>query len=140
MLFNSFGPENEIFRESVLESDRVVKQLFAQCERRTLLPGGFGAQLYQADEGRATQAQASAPVRSILCAGFDTALGNAVYAFATNLARWQVLRSDPARLRSAFRREAPVHLSEARGGRWANHAGLRTNYLSDSSGTARIDC
>jgi cytochrome P450 len=116
MLFNSFGPENGIFRQSVLESDRVVKQLFAQCEREALLPGGFGAQLYQAaDEGRITQEQAPALVRSILSAGFDTtvaALGNAVYAFAANPEQWQVLRRDPALLRSAFdeviRWEAPV--------------------------------
>jgi 4-methoxybenzoate monooxygenase (O-demethylating) len=48
MLFNSFGPENDIFRQSIVESDRVVKQLFAQCERASLSPDGFGAQIYQA--------------------------------------------------------------------------------------------
>jgi 4-methoxybenzoate monooxygenase (O-demethylating) len=116
MLFNSFGPENQIFRESVSESDRVVKQLFAQCERKALLPGGFGAQVYQAaDEGRISLEQAAALVRSILSAGFDTTvagLGNAVYAFATNPEQWRLLRSDPALMRSAFdeviRWEAPV--------------------------------
>jgi cytochrome P450 len=116
MLFNSFGPENEVFRESVIESDRVVKQLFAQCERDSLLPGGFGAQLYQAaDEGRISQEQAPALVRSILSAGFDTTvagLGNAVYAFATNPEQWHLLCNDPSLLRSAFdeviRWEAPV--------------------------------
>lgn len=116
MLFNSFGPENEIFRESVIESDRVVKQLFAQCEREALLPDGFGARIYQAaDEGRIGQEQAPALVRSILSAGFDTTvagLGNAVYAFATNPDQWRLLRSDPRLLRSAFdeviRWEAPV--------------------------------
>jgi 4-methoxybenzoate monooxygenase (O-demethylating) len=116
MLFNSFGPENQIFRESVIESDRVVKQLFAQCEREALLPGGFGAQVYQAtDEGRISREQAPALVRSILSAGFDTTvagLANAVYAFATNPEQWRLLRSDPALLRCAFdeviRWEAPV--------------------------------
>jgi 4-methoxybenzoate monooxygenase (O-demethylating) len=109
-------PENQIFRASVIESDRVVKQLFAQCEREALLPGGFGAQIYQAtDEGRISRQQAPALVRSILSAGFDTTvagLGNAVYAFATNPEQWRLLRSDPALLRCAFdeviRWEAPV--------------------------------
>ncbi len=116
MLFNSFGPENQIFRESVIQSDRVVRQLFAQCEREALLPGGFGVQLYQAaDEGRISREQAPALVRSILSAGFDTTvagLANAVYAFATNHEQWRLLRSDPALARSAFdeviRWEAPV--------------------------------
>lgn len=116
MLFNSFGPENAIFRQSVVESERVVQRLFAQCERASLAPGGFGAQIYQAaDEGRISQEQAPALVRSILSAGFDTTvagLGNAIYAFAVNPDQWRLLREDPALQRSAFdeiiRWEAPV--------------------------------
>jgi 4-methoxybenzoate monooxygenase (O-demethylating) len=116
MLFNSFGPENEIFRQSIIESERVVKQLFVQCERASLSAGGFGAQIYQAaDEGRIDSAQAPVLVRSILSAGFDTTvsgLGNAIYAFATNADQWQLLRENPALQRSAFdeviRWEAPV--------------------------------
>jgi cytochrome P450 len=116
MLFNSFGPENDIFRQSIAESDRVVKRLFAQCDRAALSPDGFGAQIYQAaDEGRITHEQAPALVRSVLSAGFDTTvsgLGNAIYAFAANPEQWQLLRDDPALQRSAFdeiiRWEAPV--------------------------------
>lgn len=116
MLFNSFGPENEIFRQSVAESQSVLPELFAQCERAALSANGFGAQIYQAaDEGRITQEQAPALVRSILSAGFDTTvagLGNAIYAFAANPAQWELLRDDPALQRSAFdeviRWEAPV--------------------------------
>ncbi len=116
MLFNSFGPENEIFRRSVTESEHVLKELFAQCERSSLSPDGFGAQIYQAaDEGRITQEQAPTLVRSILSAGFDTTvagLGNAIYAFAANPEQWTLLRADPALQRSAFdeiiRWESPV--------------------------------
>jgi 4-methoxybenzoate monooxygenase (O-demethylating) len=116
MLFNSFGPENEIFRQSIIESERVVKQLFAQCERASLSPDGFGAQIYQAaDEGRISHDKAPALVRSVLSAGFDTTvagLGNAIYAFAINPDQWQLLREDAALQRSAFdeiiRWEAPV--------------------------------
>jgi 4-methoxybenzoate monooxygenase (O-demethylating) len=116
MLFNSFGPENEIFRQSIIESERVVKELFAQCERAALSPDGFGAQIYQAaDEGRISHDKAPALVRSVLSAGFDTTvsgLGNAIYAFATNPDQWQLLRENAALQRSAFdeiiRWEAPV--------------------------------
>jgi 4-methoxybenzoate monooxygenase (O-demethylating) len=116
MLFNSFGPENDIFRRSIAESQGVLPELFAQCERASLSPDGFGAQIYQAaDEGRITQEQAPVLVRSILSAGFDTTvagLGNAIYAFTACPDQWELLRSDPALLRSAFdeiiRWESPV--------------------------------
>jgi 4-methoxybenzoate monooxygenase (O-demethylating) len=116
MLFNSFGPENDIFRQSIVESGRVVKQLFAQCERAALSPDGFGAQIYQAaDEGRISADKAPSLVRSVLSAGFDTTvagLGNAIYAFAVNPDQWQLVREEPAVGRTAFdeiiRWEAPV--------------------------------
>jgi 4-methoxybenzoate monooxygenase (O-demethylating) len=116
MLFNSFGPENDIFRQSIVESGRVVKQLFAQCERAVLSPDGFGAQIYQAaDEGRISPDKAPSLVRSVLSAGFDTTvagIGNAIYAFAVNPDQWQLVREDPAVARTAFdeiiRWEAPV--------------------------------
>jgi 4-methoxybenzoate monooxygenase (O-demethylating) len=116
MLFNSFGPENEIFRQSIGESERVVKQLFAQCERASLTSAGFGAQIYQAaDDGRISHDKAPALVRSILSAGFDTTvagLGNAIWAFAANPDQWRLLREDSSLLRSAFdeviRWETPV--------------------------------
>ena len=111
MLFNSFGPENEIFRQSVTESEHVLKELFAQCERSSLSPDGFGAQIYQAaDEGRITQEQAPTLVRSILSAGFDTTvagLGNAIYAFAANPEQWTLLRATlPCNVRPSMRSSA----------------------------------
>ena len=116
MLFNSFGPENEIFRQSIAESQGVLPELFAQCERASLSPDGFGAQIYQAaDEGRITPEQAPALVRSILSAGFDTTvagIGNAIYAFTACPDQWELLRSDASLQRVAFdeiiRWESPV--------------------------------
>jgi 4-methoxybenzoate monooxygenase (O-demethylating) len=116
MLFNSFGPENEVFRQSIIESARVVKALFAQCDRGALTPDGLGMQFYQAaDEGRFPAEYAPVLVRSILSAGFDTTVSgfsNAIYGFATNPEQWQILRENPPLLRSAFdeiiRWESPV--------------------------------
>jgi 4-methoxybenzoate monooxygenase (O-demethylating) len=116
MLFNSFGPENEVFRQSIVESERVVKALFAQCDRGSLTPDGLGMQFYQAaDAGRIPAEYAPVLVRSILSAGFDTTVSgfsNAIYGFATNPEQWQILRENPPLLRSAFdeiiRWESPV--------------------------------
>jgi len=116
MLFNSFGPENEIFRQSIVESERVVKALFAQCDRGSLTVDGLGMQFYRAaDEGRFPAEYAPVLVRSILSGGFDTTVSgfsNAIYGFATNPEQWQILRENPRLLRSAFdeiiRWESPV--------------------------------
>jgi 4-methoxybenzoate monooxygenase (O-demethylating) len=116
MLFNSFGPENEIFRQSIIESSRVVKAVFAQCDRGSLTPDGLGMQFYRAaDEGRFPCEYAPVLVRSILSAGFDTTvsgLSNAIYGFATNPEQWQILRENPTLIRTAFdeiiRWESPV--------------------------------
>ena len=106
MLFNSFGPDNAIFRRSIGEAEGVLKELFAQCERSALTPGGFGTQIYQAaDEGRITQEQAPALVRAILSAGFDTTvsgLGNAIHAFATHPEEWRRVAREPRLQRTAF--------------------------------------
>jgi cytochrome P450 len=88
VLFNSFGPENEIFPQSIIESERVVKALFAQCDRGSLTVDGLGMQFYRAaDEGRFPAEYAPVLVRAILSAGFDTTVSgfsNAIYGFATN--------------------------------------------------------
>lgn len=135
MLFNSFGPENDIFRQSIVESERVVKELFAQCDRASLSPEGLGAQIYQAaDEGRISHDKAPALVRSVLSAGFDTTvsgLGNAIYAFATNPEQWQLLRENAAWQRSAFdeiiRWESPVQTFFRTTSRATEIEGVRLN-------------
>jgi cytochrome P450 len=116
MLFNSFGPENDVFRDTLAQSKDVIPRIVAQCERASLTPDGLGAQIYQAaDEGRLAKEHAPAVVRSMLSAGFDTTvagIGNAINAFLQNPAEWQRLKAEPALARTAFdeiiRWEAPV--------------------------------
>ena len=116
MLFNSFGPENETFRQSIIEfrtrcqkTLRSVRTRIAGTGRlrRADLPGG-GRRPDQ--QGARACARAFHPL-----SGFDTTvsgLGNAIYAFATNPDQWLLLRESPALQRSAFdeiiRWEAPV--------------------------------
>jgi 4-methoxybenzoate monooxygenase (O-demethylating) len=106
MLFNSFGPDNEIFRRSITRAAGVTEQIYAQCDRASLTPGSFGAKIYEAaDAGLVPAEYAPALVRSILSAGFDTTvngLGNALYAFALHPEEWNRFRKNPALHRTFF--------------------------------------
>ncbi len=48
MVFNSFGPRNELFHEATAAAAPVLAWIFAQCERDGLAPGGFGAAIWAA--------------------------------------------------------------------------------------------
>jgi 4-methoxybenzoate monooxygenase (O-demethylating) len=116
MVFNSFGPKNELFRQSTAAAEPVLAWIHAQCAREALAPGGFGAEIWAAhDAGEISSDEAQILVRSILTAGLDTTVNgfsNAIYAFATNAGEWQKLRADRALLKPAFdeviRWESPV--------------------------------
>ncbi len=116
MVFNGFGPHNELFKAAMENAEDVQEWIMASCRREVLSPGGFGELIYEAaDEGKITEEQAMMLVRSFLSAGLDTtvsALGNAVYLLAANPDQWELLRTDPSQARAAFeetiRFESPV--------------------------------
>jgi cytochrome P450 len=116
MVFNGFGPHNELFQAAMEKAGEVQEWIMASCRREALRPGGFGAQIYEAaDAGELSEEQAGMLVRSFLSAGLDTtasSLGNAVYLLATNPHQWELLRGDPSLARAAFeetiRFETPV--------------------------------
>jgi cytochrome P450 len=116
MVFNGFGPHNELFNAAMERAEEVQEWIMASCRRENLTPDGFGAQIYEAaDKGKINQEQAMMLVRSFLSAGLDTTvsgLGNAVYLLATHPDQWEKLRTDPSRARVAFeetlRFESPV--------------------------------
>ena len=105
MVFNGFGPRNEIFEESTAAADEVVDYIMTCCLRSELDPDGLGAQAYKAsDEGIVTEEEALFIVRSMLSAGLDTtvfAIGNALNCFAEHPAEWAKLREKPALARNA---------------------------------------
>jgi len=84
MVFNSFGPANELFQASAKRAQEVFPWVEAEALRRHLKPGGFGMILYQcADAGEITEDEAHKLVRGMLTAGVDTTvngIGAALYA------------------------------------------------------------
>ena len=116
MVFNSFGPRNDLFNAAMANAGPVRDWIMSKCSRAALKPGGLGMQIFDAvDSGELSEDEAGMLVRSFLSAGIDTTvygLGNALYCLARYPAQWQALRENPALIRGAFeevlRFEAPV--------------------------------
>ena len=116
LVFNSFGPPNQLRQDAIERSAPHQAYVAEQCQRENLAPGGFGACIHaRADAGDITAAEAPLLVRSLLSAGLDTTvngIGAAVYCLARFPEQWARLRSDPTLARNAFeeavRFESPV--------------------------------
>jgi cytochrome P450 len=106
MLFNYFGPANDLVAAYAGRVGELSAWASEQCRREALAPGSFGAQIWAAaDRGDLTPEQAPLVVRSLLSAGVDTtvhALGAVLYALATHPEQWQRLRQSPGLVRVAF--------------------------------------
>jgi cytochrome P450 len=116
MVFNSFGPRNDLFNAAMANAGPVRDWIMSKCSRAALKSGGLGRQIFDAvDSGELSEDEAGMLVRSFLSAGIDTTvygLGNALYCLARYPEQWQALRENPALTRGAFeevlRFEAPV--------------------------------
>ncbi|MGB8604087.1 cytochrome P450 [Bradyrhizobium sp.] len=116
MVFNSFGPRNDLFNHAMANAGPVRDWIMSKCSRAALAPGGLGMQIFEAvDSGELTEPEAGMLVRSFLSAGVDTTvygLGNALHCFAGHPEQWTILRENPNLIRGAFeevlRFEAPV--------------------------------
>jgi cytochrome P450 len=116
MVFNSFGPRNDLFETAMANAGPVRDWIMSKCSRAALAPDGLGMQIFEAvDSGELNETEAGMLVRSFLSAGIDTTvygLGNALYCFARYPEQWAILRENPKLIRGAFeevlRFEAPV--------------------------------
>ena len=106
MIFNAFGPRNELLLRSAEKVQPVTAWIMAHCQRAMLRPGGFGDLIYQAaDAGEISQDEAPMLVRSFLSAGVDTTvngLGNALWCLATHPEAYAKLHADLGLARQAF--------------------------------------
>jgi cytochrome P450 len=106
MIFNAFGPRNELLIRAAEKVQPVTAWIMAHCQRAMLRPGGFGDQIFQAaDAGEISQDEAPMLVRSFLSAGVDTTvngIGNALWCLAANPEAYARLHADPGLARGAF--------------------------------------
>lgn len=106
MVWATMGPENELFREAMVNLEPVLAWLEQCCDRNKLAAGGIGSALYTlADEQVITQAEAKLLLQTVLAAGADTTiltLANAMQAFALFPEEYQKIRAEPNLVRVAF--------------------------------------
>src|SRR3954464_3876418 len=116
LVFNAFGPPNQLRQDAIDRSAPHQSYVAEQCQRENLRPDGFGGCIHaRADSGDITEAEAPLLVRSLLSAGIDTTvngIGAAVYCLARFPEQFAKLRGDPTLARNAFeeavRYESPV--------------------------------
>ncbi|MGH6707878.1 MAG: cytochrome P450 [Bradyrhizobium sp.] len=117
MVFNGFGPRNDLFVAAMEGGEPVRSWVMKKCSRSELEPGGFGSQIYDAaDAGDLTEQEAGMLCRTFLSAGVDTtvgAIGLMMLTFARFPDQYKLLRENPALARGAFeevlRFEAPFN-------------------------------
>jgi cytochrome P450 len=116
LVFNAFGPPNQLRQDAIDRSAPHQAYVAAQCQRENLAPEGFGGCIHaRVDSGDITSDEAPLLVRSLLSAGIDTTvngIGAAVYCLARFPEQLARLRQDPTLARNAFeeavRFESPV--------------------------------
>lgn len=116
LVFNAFGPPNELRQSAIERSAPHQAYVAEQCQRPNLAPGGFGACIHAfSDTGEITPEEAPLLVRSLLSAGLDTTVNGiaaAVYCLARFPDEFARLRADASLARNAFeeavRFESPV--------------------------------
>ncbi len=116
LVFNAFGPPNQLRQDAIDRSAPYQAYVAEQCQRENLAPEGFGGCIHaRVDTGEIAEAEAPMLVRSLLSAGIDTTvngIGAAVYCLARFPDQLARLRQDPTLARNAFeeavRFESPV--------------------------------
>jgi 4-methoxybenzoate monooxygenase (O-demethylating) len=114
--FNSFGPDNQLARDSIKISQEVYPWIIESCSRELLSSHGIGMKIYEAaDRGEIDEEDAPSLVRPFLTAGLDTTisgLGAAMLGLVTHPEQWAHLRDTPTLARHAFeeaiRWESPI--------------------------------
>jgi cytochrome P450 len=117
MVFNGFGPRNDLFAAAMNGGDPIRSWVMKKCSREELAPGGFGSQIYDAvGTGELNEQEAGMLCRTFLSAGVDTTVGSIglmMLTFARSPEQYQLLRQKPELARNAFeellRYEAPFN-------------------------------
>ena len=103
--FNTVGPRNDIFLESMERAGPAFEWVDKHTTREAVTPGSLAAKILAlSDEGIVTKEEAEFLVRATLAAGFDTTvlgISNIIGGLAKFPENWALLRADPALAKGA---------------------------------------
>jgi hypothetical protein len=106
MVWATLGPENELFREAMVDLEPILAWIGQCCNRENLASDGIGMAIYRlADENLITHDEAKLLTQTVLAAGADTTvltIANTLRAFALFPDEYQKLRANPQLVRNAF--------------------------------------
>ena len=106
MVWATLGPQNELFREAMENVGPVIEWVERCCNRENLVADRLGMQMFlAADRGQVTHDEAKLLVGILLSAAADTTVmtvSTAIRAFSLFPEQYEVLRREPALVRSAF--------------------------------------
>lgn len=117
--FNQHGPQNELYWKSKAAFDAIHEWYEEQQKPESIIPGGFGANLHQAEQvGDLPPGGGASLIRTFMGAGTDTTisgLGSMLLYLSRDPALWAELRADRRRVKFAF--EEAIRL-ETPAGSW----------------------
>jgi cytochrome P450 len=106
IVFNAFGPRNDVFEEGNRGKEAAIGWVGEACRRQNLKPGSWGMAVYEAaDRGECSDDEAERLVRSFLSAGVDTTvngIGHLALALGSNPGAFAKLRANPKLALKAF--------------------------------------
>jgi cytochrome P450 len=106
IVFNAFGPRNQILEDSMAGKQGAIDWVEAACKRENLKPGGWVMAVYEAAEEAGMPADyAPRLVRSFLTAGVDTTVNGIAHlmlAFGRYPQEFAKMRADPRLATRAF--------------------------------------
>lgn len=99
IVFNAFGPDNEILTRAAVRADELSRKILESCRLDQLDPDGLGARIWErVEDGLITDEQAQLLMRALLSAGVDStvlAIGNIISILAHQPELWSRLRENP---------------------------------------------
>jgi cytochrome P450 len=103
---NAAGPRNVLYERSLAALESIKDWYLRHQTREAMIPGGFGARVFDAEAAGTLPAGVAGPVlRTLMRGGLDTTISgiaSTLQLLAQNPDKWQAVQADPALIDAAF--------------------------------------
>jgi len=106
MRFNQTGPENELYHKAMARAEPYLTWFEEARQRHNMVPGSIGDMLFEAeDRGEFPPGYAPNLLLTFVGGGTDSSISGictVLHQIAANPEQWDILKSDPSRIRTAL--------------------------------------